>query len=49
MCIDEFSSVVMPRSGTVQGVVNLDFPGTQDYETLGVFFGRPNKKKIIRH
>ncbi|KAG2203760.1 hypothetical protein INT47_012693, partial [Mucor saturninus] len=35
---DELSSVVMPRSGAVQGVVNLDFPGIQDYETLGVFF-----------
>ncbi|KAI8357897.1 Gaa1-like protein [Choanephora cucurbitarum] len=30
--------VVMPRSGAVQGVVHLDFPGTQDYERLGVFF-----------
>jgi hypothetical protein len=29
----------MPRSGAVQGVVNLDFPGTQDYETMGIFFG----------
>ena len=38
--IDDFSSVVMPRSGAVQGVVNLDFPGTQDYETLGIFFGK---------
>lgn len=36
---DEFASVVMPRSGAVQGVVNLDFPGTQDYETMGIFFG----------
>ncbi|KAG1085899.1 hypothetical protein G6F42_021204 [Rhizopus arrhizus] len=36
---DEFDSVVMPRSGAVQGVVNLDFPGTQDYETMGIFFG----------
>lgn len=36
---DEFTSVVMPRSGAVQGVVNLDFPGTQDYETMGIFFG----------
>ncbi|KAI8969002.1 Gaa1-like protein [Mycotypha africana] len=36
---DEFSSIVMPRSGAVQGVVHLDFPGTQDYETLGIFFG----------
>ncbi|CEP13311.1 hypothetical protein [Parasitella parasitica] len=35
---DAFESVVMPRSGAVQGVVNLDFPGTQDYETLGIFF-----------
>ncbi|GAA5811384.1 hypothetical protein MFLAVUS_004819 [Mucor flavus] len=35
---DEFSSIVMPRSGAVQGVVNLDFPGTQNYETLGIFF-----------
>ncbi|KAI9487195.1 MAG: Gaa1-like protein [Benjaminiella poitrasii] len=35
---DEFSSVVMPRSGAVQGVVNLDFPGTQDYQSLGIFF-----------
>ncbi|KAI8391330.1 Gaa1-like protein [Radiomyces spectabilis] len=32
------SSVVMPRSGAIQGVLNLDFPGTNDYETLGVFF-----------
>ncbi|KAI8384158.1 Gaa1-like protein [Blakeslea trispora] len=30
--------VVMPRSGAVQGVINLDFPGTQDYESLGIFF-----------
>ncbi|KAF1799968.1 Gaa1-like protein [Mucor lusitanicus] len=35
---DEFGSVVMPRSGAVQGVVNLDFPGIQDYETMGIFF-----------
>ncbi|KAI9361384.1 Gaa1-like protein [Pilaira anomala] len=35
---DEFSSIVMPRSGAVQGVVNLDFPGTQNYESLGIFF-----------
>lgn len=35
---DEYSSVVMPRSGAVQGVVNLDFPGTQDYESMGIFF-----------
>ncbi|KAG1461820.1 hypothetical protein G6F46_005036 [Rhizopus delemar] len=35
---DEFSAIVMPRSGTIQGAVNLDFPGTQDYETLGIFF-----------
>ncbi|CAO3701188.1 unnamed protein product [Rhizopus stolonifer] len=34
----EFSAIVMPRSGTIQGVINLDFPGTQDYETLGIFF-----------
>ncbi|KAI9493887.1 Gaa1-like protein [Zychaea mexicana] len=33
-----FSSLVMPRSGAIQGVVNLDFPGTQDYENLGIFF-----------
>ncbi|KAJ8655462.1 hypothetical protein O0I10_008956 [Lichtheimia ornata] len=31
-------SVVMPRSGAIQGVVNLDFPGTHDYESLGIFF-----------
>ncbi|KAI9316456.1 Gaa1-like protein [Dichotomocladium elegans] len=31
-------SVVMPRSGAIQGVVNLDFPGIQDYESLGLFF-----------
>jgi glycosylphosphatidylinositol transamidase len=47
MYIDEFSSVVMPRSGAVQGVVNLDFPGIQDYETLGIFFGKKKKKKKI--
>ncbi|KAI8997337.1 Gaa1-like protein [Pilobolus umbonatus] len=35
---DEFSSVVMPRSGVIQGVINLDFPGTQDYESLGIYF-----------
>ncbi|KAI8643787.1 Gaa1-like protein [Parasitella parasitica] len=35
---DLFEAVVMPRSGAVQGVVNLDFPGTQDYETLGIFY-----------
>ncbi|KAI8876384.1 Gaa1-domain-containing protein [Backusella circina FSU 941] len=35
---DAFSSVVMPRSGAIQGVVNLDFPGVQDYERLGIFF-----------
>ncbi|KAL0091128.1 GPI transamidase GAA1 [Phycomyces blakesleeanus] len=33
-----FSSVVMPRSGAVQGAINLDFPGTNDYESLGLFF-----------
>ncbi|KAI9024469.1 Gaa1-like protein [Phycomyces nitens] len=33
-----FSSVVMPRSGAVQGALNLDFPGTNDYESLGLFF-----------
>lgn len=38
---DDFSSIVMPRSGAIQGVVNLDFPGTQDYETLGFFYGKP--------
>lgn len=43
--IDEFSSIVMPRSGAVQGVVNLDFPGTQNYESLGIFFGK--KTEII--
>ncbi|KAG0175792.1 Glycosyl phosphatidyl inositol protein transamidase complex subunit [Apophysomyces sp. BC1021] len=31
-------SVTMPRSGAIQGVVNLDFPGVQDYERLGLFF-----------
>lgn len=36
---ESFSSLVMPRSGAIQGVVNLDFPGTQDYESLGIFFG----------
>lgn len=30
----------MPRSGAIQGVINLDFPGTQDYEALGIFFGK---------
>lgn len=35
----------MPRSGAVQGVVNLDFPGTQNYETLGIFFGTVKKKQ----
>ncbi|ORE06410.1 hypothetical protein BCV72DRAFT_250068 [Rhizopus microsporus var. microsporus] len=35
---DEISAIVMPRSGAIQGVINLDFPGTQDYETLGIFF-----------
>lgn len=33
------SSLGMPRSGAIQGVVNLDFPGVNDYESLGVFFG----------
>ncbi|KAI7871251.1 Gaa1-like protein [Spinellus fusiger] len=33
-----FSSIVMPRSGAIQGVVNLDFPGTHDYARLGIFF-----------
>ncbi|KAI8067458.1 Gaa1-like protein [Gongronella butleri] len=33
-----YSSLVMPRSGAIQGVVNLDFPGTNDYERLGIFF-----------
>ncbi|KAI9266635.1 Gaa1-like protein [Phascolomyces articulosus] len=33
-----YSFLVMPRSGAIQGVVNLDFPGTQDYESLGIFF-----------
>ncbi|CAO3620863.1 unnamed protein product [Cunninghamella echinulata] len=32
------SSLGMPRSGAIQGVVNLDFPGVNDYESLGVFF-----------
>ncbi|ORX47956.1 Gaa1-domain-containing protein [Hesseltinella vesiculosa] len=32
------SSLVMPRSGAIQGVVNLDFPGTNDYERLGLYF-----------
>ncbi|CAO3627736.1 unnamed protein product [Cunninghamella blakesleeana] len=32
------SSLSMPRSGAIQGVVNLDFPGVNDYESLGVFF-----------
>lgn len=36
--LDAFS-VVMPRSGAIQGVVNLDFPGIHDYESLGIFFG----------
>jgi hypothetical protein len=35
----------MPRSGAVQGVVNLDFPGIQNYETLGIFFGNIKQKK----
>ncbi|KAI8139216.1 Gaa1-like protein [Fennellomyces sp. T-0311] len=35
---ESFSSMVMPRSGVIQGVVNIDFPGTQDYESLGIFF-----------
>ncbi|CEI96236.1 hypothetical protein RMCBS344292_10402 [Rhizopus microsporus] len=35
---DEISAIVMPRSGAIQGVINLDFPGTQDYEALGIFF-----------
>ncbi|KAI7901964.1 Gaa1-like protein [Cokeromyces recurvatus] len=35
---DEFSSVIMPRSGAVQGVLNLDFPGIQDYQSLGILF-----------
>lgn len=34
------SSIVMPRSGAIQGAVNLDFPGTYDYESLGIFFGK---------
>lgn len=34
------SSIAMPRSGAIQGAVNLDFPGTHDYETLGLFFGK---------
>lgn len=46
---DEFDSVVMPRSGAVQGVVNLDFPGTQDYETMGIFFGVYDSLNDIRH
>ncbi|KAG2221144.1 hypothetical protein INT45_004453 [Circinella minor] len=33
-----YSFLVMPRSGAIQAVVNLDFPGTQDYESLGIFF-----------
>jgi glycosylphosphatidylinositol transamidase len=43
---DEFSAIVMPRSGTIQGAVNLDFPGTQDYETLGIFFGILKNAKL---
>ncbi|KAI8337887.1 Gaa1-like protein, partial [Chlamydoabsidia padenii] len=32
------SSLTMPRSGAIQGVINLDFPGTHDYASLGLFF-----------
>ncbi|CAO3592080.1 unnamed protein product [Absidia cylindrospora] len=32
------SSLSMPRSGAIQGVINLDFPGVNDYESLGLFF-----------
>ncbi|KAI9257622.1 Gaa1-like protein [Sporodiniella umbellata] len=35
---DGFSAITMPRSGTIQGAINLDFPGTQYYEALGIFF-----------
>lgn len=34
------SSLSMPRSGAIQGVINLDFPGVNDYESLGLFFGK---------
>ena len=40
-----YSFLVMPRSGAIQAVVNLDFPGTQDYESLGIFFGKVKKKE----
>ncbi|KAI8079719.1 Gaa1-like protein, partial [Halteromyces radiatus] len=35
---ETLSSLAMPRSGAIQGVVNLDFPGVNDYASLGLFF-----------
>ncbi|RUP51808.1 Gaa1-like protein [Jimgerdemannia flammicorona] len=29
---------VMPRAGAIQAAVNLDFPGTSEYDSLGIFF-----------
>lgn len=30
----------MPRSGAIQAAINMDFPGTREYESLSIYFGR---------
>jgi hypothetical protein len=30
----------MPRSGAIQAALNMDFPGTREYESLAIYFGQ---------
>jgi hypothetical protein len=30
----------MPRSGAIQAAINMDFPGTREYESLAIYFGQ---------
>lgn len=30
----------MPRSGVIQAAINMDFPGTREYESLAILFGK---------
>jgi hypothetical protein len=30
----------MPRTGAIQAAINMDFPGTREYESLAIYFGQ---------
>ncbi|KAI8580554.1 hypothetical protein K450DRAFT_236175 [Umbelopsis ramanniana AG] len=37
-----YSSDIMPRSGAIQAAINMDFPGTREYESLAIYFEGAN-------